>query len=53
VKGYPDIYFCDGFHGQRVYIVPSKDVVIVRMGLNGHGEFDFDKFVRRILDALP
>lgn len=53
IKGYPDIYFCDGFHGQRVYIVPSKDVVIVRMGLNGHGEFDFDKFVRRILDALP
>jgi len=53
IKGYPDIYFCDGFHGQRVYIIPSKDVVIVRMGLNGHGEFDFDKFVRRILDTLP
>jgi len=53
IKGYPDIYFCDGFHGQRVYIVPSKDVVIVRMGLNDHGEFDYDKFVRRILDALP
>jgi len=52
VKGYPDIYYCDGYHGQRVFIVPSKDVVIVRMGLNGHGEFDYNKFVTHILDAF-
>jgi len=53
ITGHPDIYYCDGFHGQRVYIIPSKDLVIVRMGLNGHGEFDFNKFVTSILDAFP
>lgn len=52
IKGHPDIYYCDGFHGQRVFIIPSKDLVIVRMGLNNHGEFDFNKFVTRIMAAF-
>ncbi len=52
IKGYPDIYYCDGFHGQRVYIIPSKDLVVVRMGLNDHGEFDYNKFLTRILKAF-
>ncbi len=52
VKGYPGIYYCDGFHGQRVFVIPSKDLVIVRMGLNSKGQFDFDKFVTSILAAF-
>ena len=52
IKGYPDIYYCDGFHGQRVFIIPSKKLVIVRMGLNDHGEFDFNKFVHLIVSAF-
>ena len=52
VKGYPGIYYCDGFHGQRVIIIPSKDLVIVRMGLNNPGEFDFNKFVQQIVAAF-
>jgi hypothetical protein len=52
IKGYPDIYYCDGFHGQRVFIIPSKDLVIVRMGLNSKGQFDFNKFVTSILAAF-
>ncbi len=47
-----DIYYCDGFNGQRIYIVPSKRLVIVRMGLSKHGEFDYNKFVTSILDAV-
>jgi len=46
------IYFCDGYHGQRVYIIPSKHLVIVRLGLNNHGEFDYNKFVMSILKAF-
>ena len=47
-----DIYYCDGFNGQRIYIVPSKHLVIVRMGLSKHGEFDYNRFVKLILDAI-
>jgi CubicO group peptidase (beta-lactamase class C family) len=28
----PDVIYFDGFGGQRVYIVPSKSLVIVRLG---------------------
>jgi hypothetical protein len=47
-----DAYFCDGYHGQRVYIIPSKKLVIVRFGLNKHGEFDYNGFVKSIIDAF-
>jgi len=33
-----DIIFFDGFGGQRVYVIPSRDLVIVR---TGPGEVDF------------
>ena len=47
-----DTYFADGFHGQRVYIIPSKKLVIVRMGESKKGEFDYNKFVSSILAAF-
>ena len=47
-----NIYFCDGYNGQRVYIIPDYKLVIVRMGLSKKGEFDYNKFVRSILDAF-
>ncbi len=47
-----DTYYADGYHGQRVYIIPSKNLVIVRFGLNKKGEFDYNAFVKNILDAV-
>ncbi|MEH0157135.1 serine hydrolase [Limibacter armeniacum] len=48
-----DAYFCDGYQGQRIFIIPSEDLVIVRLGVtyrkNG---FDFNKWVRSIIDAV-
>ncbi len=47
-----DIYFADGFHGQRVYICPSKKLVIVRLGLTKNKDFDYNKFVTEVLASL-
>ena len=52
-----DILFASGVMGQRVYIVPSADVVIVRFGVTQAWP-DFDiagdvRLVREVLAALP
>ncbi len=47
-----DLYSCNGFQGQRIYIIPSKDVVIVRMGLHKGEYFDQNAFIRDVLKAL-
>ena len=48
-----DLYFASGHEGQFVIVVPSRDVVIVRMGLTTVGKFPLEEFVRRVLDAVP
>jgi CubicO group peptidase (beta-lactamase class C family) len=51
---YPDaphtMYSCNGYEGQLVAIIPSKDLVIVRMGLNG--DFDFNSLLSNICNAV-
>lgn len=47
-----DAYFMNGFHGQRVIIIPSEDLVVVRLGVTYNGNFDFDGFVNRILAVI-
>ena len=46
-----NMYFADGYQGQRVYILPDQDLVIVRFGLSGFEENDFLKgIIRSIKD---
>ncbi len=47
-----DVYFADGFLGQRVYIIPSKDLVVVRMGYS-MSNFSMNDFLREIIACLP
>ena len=47
-----DLYSCNGFEGQFVYIIPSKDLVIVRMGLNQGEEYDANGFISAIIKAV-
>ncbi len=47
-----DIYFADGFLGQRVYIIPSKKLVVVRMGYSLKG-FSLNDFLKDVISTLP
>ncbi|MDP2089689.1 MAG: serine hydrolase [Flavobacteriaceae bacterium] len=47
-----DMFSCDGYQGQHIFIIPSKDLVIVRMGLTEAPEFDFDNLIKEILAAI-
>lgn len=53
---YPDVpkdmFSANGFQGQMVIIVPSKDLVIVRTGLTEDPEFDFNAFIGGIVSSI-
>ncbi len=47
-----DMFSLNGFQGQRIFIIPSKDLIIVRFGLAGEASFDFNTFIKRIVTAI-
>ena len=47
-----DMYYCSGFQGQMVAIIPSLDLVIVRMGLKEDPDFDFNGMLKGIIGSL-
>lgn len=47
-----DLYYASGFQGQKVIIIPSRDLVIVRMGLTDDESFDFNGFLKEVLGSF-
>ncbi len=47
-----DMFYCDGFAGQFIYIIPSKKLVAVRLGLTLDGSFDGNDFLKRIIGCI-
>ena len=48
----PDLYYCGGFNGQIVAVIPSRDMVVVRLGVTHDDSWDHEIFIRQILDAV-
>ncbi len=44
-----DVFSFNGYQGQRVYIIPSHDMVVVRFGLSS---MDFNTFLSEVLAAV-
>jgi CubicO group peptidase (beta-lactamase class C family) len=44
-----DMFFADGYGGQDVYIIPSKKIVVVRLGLY---KIDENKFLREVIQSI-
>ncbi|MFH6955953.1 serine hydrolase domain-containing protein [Flavobacterium aquidurense] len=48
-----DMFYCSGYQGQMVAIIPSLDMVIVRMGLKEEDQgFDFNGFLKDVISAV-
>ncbi len=47
-----DLFSANGYQGQFVFIIPSKEIVIVRTGLTEDPEFDVNGFLRDILKSI-
>lgn len=47
-----DMFSCNGFQGQYIFIIPSKDLVVVRFGLTEYPKFDIDGFLGSIAAAV-
>jgi CubicO group peptidase (beta-lactamase class C family) len=43
------MYFADGYQGQRVYVLPEQEMVIVRFGLNNFNE---NEFLSKIIKSI-
>ncbi|APQ18964.1 serine hydrolase domain-containing protein [Maribacter hydrothermalis] len=53
---YPDIskelYSVNGFQGQRIFIIPSKELVVVRTGLEEQTDEQFNTLLKEIIASI-
>ncbi len=47
-----DTYMCEGHDGQFIFIIPSKQLIVVRTGFSKHGEFDTNLMLKEMLKSL-
>lgn len=47
-----ELYMMRGYEGQRVYILPSKNLVVVRLGQEKKGGFDEDTFLSNVVKSI-
>ena len=47
-----DCYSCEGYEGQFIWVIPSKDLVVVRMACEHGRKLDPDVFVPAVMGAL-
>ncbi len=55
-KAFPDVpsdmFYCDGFAYENIYIIPSKKLVVVRLGLTLDHSFDENAFLKNIIESI-
>ncbi len=48
-----DCFQAEGFEGQYIFVIPSKKLVVVRLGLTKTDDFDMNTLVSEIINSLP
>lgn len=49
----PDSFQAEGYEGQYIFVVPSRKLVVVRLGLTKTDDFDMNTLVAEIVASLP
>lgn len=44
------MYYFRGFQGQRIYVIPEKELIIARFGIND--DVDFDGLIGKVMNAI-
>lgn len=47
-----DLFSANGYQGQFVFVIPSKDLVVVRTGLAEAPDFKINAFLKEVLQAI-
>lgn len=47
-----DLFSCNGHEGQYVFVIPSKDLVVVRTGLAKEPDFDINTFLSAVVKSV-
>ena len=47
-----NVYYADGFQGQRVFIIPDDNLVVVRLGLSLKPQPDFNQLLTDIIATV-
>jgi CubicO group peptidase (beta-lactamase class C family) len=47
-----DLFYADGYDGQFIFIIPSKNLVVTRNGFSPGTMFDEKMFLRKIVEAI-
>ena len=46
------MFYCDGYAYENIYIIPSKRLVVVRLGLTLDHSFDENAFLKSIIESI-
>jgi CubicO group peptidase (beta-lactamase class C family) len=47
-----DIFFARGYQGQTIAIIPSRKIVVVRLGMTYDENWGMELFIKNVLDAI-
>jgi len=48
-----DTFFARGYQGQTIAIIPSRKLIVVRLGMTYDENWGMELFIKNILDAIP
>jgi hypothetical protein len=46
------MFYANGVEGQNIFIIPSKKLVVVRLGLTRKGRYDAETFLANIIQSI-